>query len=253
MSEPAPQPRQRFHARLVHSEPGCRVVQVSGVGVDGASLGSALAEAGTVEVAEEQALVRLLRRLAAEAPPLTGGAHSVRGQTGSPPSEPATAGQPATPEQPATAEQQAPPPVPPLEPPPDPEDWSEELAAIDAELRRLGWDRAQEGTYLQRCFGHASRSRITTYADLLAYQTSLRNLPEGADPGDAPVPLRRNDLIAQGEAMLASLGWPTERGRELLENHFGVQSRRQLNDQQLLAFNLLLEGELLRDGGRSCD
>ncbi|MFN5192840.1 MAG: hypothetical protein ACK5E6_00230 [Cyanobacteriota bacterium] len=237
---------------MVHSEPGCRVVQVSGVGVDGASLGSALAEASTVEVAEEQALVRLLRRLAAEAPPLTGGAHSRRRQSGSPPSEPATAGQPATPEQPAP-EQQAPPPVPPLEPPPDPEDWSEELAAIDAELRRLSWDRAQEGTYLQRCFGHASRSRITTYADLLAYQTSLRNLPEGADPGDAPVPLRRNDLIAQGEAMLASLGWPTERGRELLENHFGVQSRRQLNDPELLAFNLLLEGELLRDGGRSCD
>jgi hypothetical protein len=233
----APEP-SRIEVRLVHADAGCRVVRVCGYDADDRPLGSALAEAATVEAAEDQALQRLQRRLE--------GKH--REPAAAADSPPATASPP-----PAAPEPVAPLPLAPPEPPADPDDWSEELAAIDAELRRIGWARGQEGTYLQRCFGHSSRNRITAFADLNAYLTSLRSLPEAADPDTSPVPLRRSDLIAQGEQLLQSLGWSADQGRQLLHSHFGAQSRLQLNDQQLLAFNLLLETEVLRSGGGPCD
>jgi hypothetical protein len=139
------------------------------------------------------------------------------------------------------------------EPPADPEDWSSELARLDLELRRLGWSREQEGEYLQRAFGHPSRSRLTSYADLKAYLTALEGLAPAADPTSAPVPLRRRDLLAQSDQLLGQLGWKGEQARPFLEQQLGATSRQQLNDSQLLHFNMLLESELLEQdpaGGR---
>lgn len=131
------------------------------------------------------------------------------------------------------------------EPPPDPEDWSSELAAIDRALKRLGWTREREAVYLERAFGHPSRSRLTTYADLLAYLRALEAMAEGVDPARVAVPLRRRDLLAQSDQLLERLGWGAEQGREFLERHLGASSRQQLRDDQLLQFNLLLEEALL--------
>lgn len=134
------------------------------------------------------------------------------------------------------------------EPPADPEDWSQELTAVDLQLRRLGWTREQEGTYLQRVFGHPSRSRLTRYGDLRAYLMALEGLEPGRDPAAAAVPLRRSELLAQGDALLAQLGWSAEEGRALLERELQRISRQQLSDVQLLQFNMLLESELLAVG-----
>jgi len=131
------------------------------------------------------------------------------------------------------------------EPTADPEDWSQELMALDLQLRRLGWNRQQEGLYLQRAFQHPSRSRLTRYSDLQAYLQALAGLAVGSDPTLAPVPLRRADLLAQGDDLLERLGWSAERGRGFLERHLQRISRRQLSDAQLLHFNMLLESELL--------
>jgi hypothetical protein len=131
------------------------------------------------------------------------------------------------------------------EPPADPEDWSQELTAIDLQLRRLGWTREQEGVYLQRAFGHPSRSRLTRYSDVRAYLMALEALERGSDPAVAAVPLRRSELLAQGDALLAQLGWSAEQGRAFLERELQRISRQQLSDVQLLEFNMLLEGELL--------
>ncbi|MEB3270301.1 MAG: hypothetical protein VKJ44_01450 [Synechococcus sp.] len=131
------------------------------------------------------------------------------------------------------------------EPATDPEDWSQELTALDLQLRRLGWNRQQEGLYLQRAFQHPSRSRLTRYSDLQAYLQALEGLAAGTDPALAPVPLRRADLLALGDDLLVRLGWSAERGRAFLERHLQRISRRQLSDAQLLHFNMLLESELL--------
>jgi len=132
------------------------------------------------------------------------------------------------------------------EPVADPDDWSEELAELDVQLQRLGWDRHQEGTYLQRAFQHPSRNRLTAYADLVAYLRALRSLANGSLPETAPVPLRRRDLLSQCDQLLNSLGWEPQQGRQLLERTFQLSSRQQLSDEQLLQFNMLLEEELLR-------
>ncbi|EDY38654.1 conserved hypothetical protein [Cyanobium sp. PCC 7001] len=269
----------QLQARLVHAEPGSRVVEVS-AHRDGALLASALGEGPTAEAAEDRALERLQRRLreaplaptrassaegpAAEARP--GGASEGRPEgrregrpearpresdvPKSPPQRP-EAGAPVLPNVAAPghdpghgAGQEAPP-----EPPPDPEDWSGELAQIDLQLRRLDWQREQEGQYLLRAFGHPSRSRLTTYADLLAYLQALTALPGGSNPDEAPVPLRRRDLLAQCDQLLAQLGWDAQRGRRCLEEHFGQSSRQQLSDAQLLQFNMVLEEAVLALSG----
>jgi hypothetical protein len=148
---------------------------------------------------------------------------------------------------PSAAAAAAPPPLEsaPVEPPADPEDWSAELARLDLELRRLGWSREQEETYLKRAFGHPSRSRLTAYADLSAYLSALAALTPESDPASAPVPLRRRDLLLQGEELIQQLGWSADQGRLFLQEQLGASSRQRLNEAQLLQFNMLLEGELL--------
>ena len=127
----------------------------------------------------------------------------------------------------------------------DPEDWSSELAGLDLQLQRLGWSREEEGIYLERAFHHPSRNRLTSYVDLVAYLKALEVLSPGANPGNAPVPLRRKDLLSQCDQLLGKLQWDASRGRSYLEQHFNLSSRQQLNDTQLLQFNMLLEGELM--------
>ena len=127
----------------------------------------------------------------------------------------------------------------------EPEDWSDELAALDIQLQRLGWQRDQEAIYLQRAFGHPSRSRLTSYGDLVAYLAAVRQLQAPADPAAVAVPMRRVDLLAMSDQLLNQLGWDGARGRAALEHHFERSSRQQLNDDDLLRFNMILEGELI--------
>lgn len=258
--------------RLVHAEPGQRVVQAS-AWQGNSCLGSSLGEAAGAEEAEERAIERLQQRLAATAPaaasepapaPAANGAvrHPVIRQSPTPTTPPPppvaedTAPEPQAPPQPSLfSATEASPPVEPLpiggtvEPPADPEDWSDELAELDVQLQRIGWDRNQEAQYLQRAFGHPSRNRLTAYADLVSYLRCLRNLSPGSDPNSAPVPLRRKDLLEQSDQLLRSLQWDASRGRELLEQNFQLSSRQQLSDEQLLQFNMLLEESLMSAAG----
>ncbi|MAD68138.1 hypothetical protein SynBIOSU31_01669 [Synechococcus sp. BIOS-U3-1] len=136
-------------------------------------------------------------------------------------------------------------PEPPSESPVDPEDWSEELTAIDLELQRVGWDRDSEKIYLERAFGHASRHRLTRFSDLVAYLKRLRDLAAGSDPQHAEIPLRRSDLVAQGDEILKRLQWSQQQAKDFLNQHLEVSSRQQLSDEQLLNFNIMLEEKLL--------
>ena len=258
-----------FRARLVHAEAGKRVVQLS-AWRGSSCLGSALGEAENAELAEDRALEKLQTRLGhqpladaaapspqeVEAPPVR---HPVvRRPPADEPVAPAAEAAP-TPEAPPAAPAETvqpnlstpltpPAAVEPQEPVPDPEDWSDELAEIEVQLKRLGWDRTQEGTYLQRAFGHPSRNRITSYADLASYVRSLRVLEPGNDPASAAIPLRRRDLLEQSDSLMAALQWDANRGRQALEQQFKLSSRQQLSDEQLLAFNMQLETTLIGSG-----
>ncbi|MFM7676127.1 MAG: hypothetical protein ACKO5F_11215 [Synechococcus sp.] len=250
-----------YEVQLVHAEPGARVVRIS-ASVDGAVVESALGEGATAEEAEDRARRRLQAALESEPPPGRGAAAAAlpprplrepvlrpgRREPGPPPAvEPPAAmaeelqpmaetpaGMPAG--MPAALE---------AEPAPDPEDWSAELAQLDLALDRLGWRREQESLYLERAFGHPSRSRLTTYADLVAYLRAVESFSSPCDPASAPLPLRRRDLLSQSDALLTQLGWGASEGRRFLEEHFSRSSRQQLSDEDLLRFNMLLESALL--------
>ena len=254
-------------ARLVHAEPGSRVVEASAWRGD-QCLCSCLGEAADAEQAEQRARQRLQALLEATPPPAS--LELPVAPVEESPEEPAPATAPAAarstlirhggatpslPKVPPSSSHAAigsePSPAPgtaPQEPQADPEDWSEELAELDVQLQRLGWDRSQEGVYLERCFGHPSRSRITSYGDLISVLRGLRSLQTGTPPSQAAVPLRRSDLLQQSDQLLQTLRWDAAQGRELLEQHFQLSSRQQLSDEQLLQFNMLLEGELIQAG-----
>ena len=260
----------QLEAQLVHAEPGKRVVQVRALAND-QCLGSALGEAPTAEEAEDRACTRLLTRLTAEPEPIPQPPRQslARPQSLSEPKTkahvpaaipaaiasqaPAPAPTPeAVPAQAAAPNNTEPklPPFQKLDPPSEeqgdePEDWSSELAGLDLQLQRLGWSRDEEAIYLERAFHHPSRNRLTSYVDLVAYLKALEALSPGANPGNAPVPLRRRDLLSQCDQLLGQLQWDASRGRSYLEQHFSLSSRQQLNDTQLLQFNMLLEGELM--------
>jgi hypothetical protein len=244
-----------LQAELVHAEAGRRVVRVT-AHHGGRCLGSALGEAEDAETAEERAIERLTGRLTAGPPAPTAtdsgprtierpnvaaqGAKQAATQAATeppapPPAEPATEASGSA-EAGNFAEAAGP-----AEPPMDPEDWSQELIQLDLQLQRLGWNREQEGIYLQRAFGHPSRSRLTRWADLTAFLRALEELAPAADPASAPVPLRRRDLLAQGDALLQQLGWDSAAARRFLSRELGANNRQQLSDAQLLQFNMLLE------------
>lgn len=251
--------------QLVHAEAGHRVVLATAI--EGASsLAMAFGEGATAEQAEDRARARLAMALQtpqtppSQEPSLAGPAPAVHGPRSVTPAprrhaitqtvrSPAETDLPEL--EPPLAEagdRSDPGPVgddPDLQEPADPEDWSTELASLELQLQRLGWNRDHEATYLLRAFGHGSRARLTSYSDLIAYLKALEGFAPQQDPATCPVPLRRRDLLQQCDALLLQLGWDAARGRQLLEDQFGCSSRQQLSDAQLLAFNMVLESELI--------
>jgi len=231
----------QVEVQLVHADNGQRVVLAS-AHRDGTCLGSTLGEGSTAEEAEDRARQRLVALLevatADSADPIQ---RSPRRRAAAP--ETSTAAPVTAPAAPSAADVPDEPPG--GEPATDPEDWSSELAQLELQLKRLGWSRDQESLYLQRAFGHGSRSRLTRYGDLLAYLRSLESLGPGADPAHSPIPLRRSDLLQQCDQLLGQLQWDAGQGRRLLESHFARSSRQQLSDAQLLEFNMLLESALI--------
>ena len=212
---------------LLHADGQRVVVRVSCS--SGGVLISALGEAPGAEQAEDRALARLQQRLAK-------------------PTAPAPAPAPASvavavPVAVAVAVEPAPEPA--SEPTPEPEDWSEELTAVEMELQRLNWDRSKEGQYLQRAFGHSSRSRLVRYGDLVAYLKALRILEPPLEPTAAALPLLRPALLKTSDELLGQLAWGAEEGRAFLVEHFSQTSRQQLSDAQLQEFNQSLQQLLL--------
>ena len=246
----------QIRAELCHVDTLRCIVRVE-AWVDGSLQGSALGEAATAEEAEERALRRLNSRLGSteepqlplnsarpEAPqvdepnpkqlPVERPRKIDQTQPSSAPHPPATLQVPVTPADNT-----------PSETPTDPDDWSDELTAIDMEIRRIGWSREQEQEYLTRAFGLGSRHKLTRYADLVAYLRQLKLIQANDDASIAPAPIRRGDLLQQGDAMLKQLGWSSDQARTFLQQQLGATSRQQLSDEQLLQFNMLLEEQTL--------
>ena len=243
-----------WRVRLVHAEPGARVVEAI-CEEGGQLLAMAFGEATTAEAAEDRARRRAAQVLLEThpAPALPPPEEAEPEEAEPEEAEPEKAEQPTISPQPAT-----PPPQPsPLGPgASEPEDWSEDLAVVEVQLQRLGWDRNQESVYLERSFGHMERSNITRYQDLRLYIDALQTLSPPADPCTAPLPgepeppLPSRQLLMQTNGtLLGRLGWTTQQGRDFLKRHFGHTSRQSLSDEQMMQFNQQLEALLATGGG----
>jgi hypothetical protein len=205
---------------LLHADTEKVVVRVSCI--NAGVVTAALGEAPGAEEAEDRALARLQQRLA----------HTPRQSQIT-----------------APAQRINPEPIAEVinEPIQEPEDWSDELTAVELELQRLGWDRHQEGIYLQRAFALASRNRLVNYADLVIYLKALRTLEPPCSAATAAIPLLRAAMLKASDQLLSQLQWGADQGRSFLAEHFGHSSRLQLSDDQLQQFNGLLQKQLQQE------
>lgn len=148
-----------------------------------------------------------------------------------------------------------------------PTDWSEDLAEIEVELKRLMWTEAEEQAYLLQHFGKRSRALIADYDQLLLFLDHLRSLPTPGLTPAAPVaaepePVRtvslppvptpappttaaiappaeqpnRSEAMELSSAAVKRLGWTNRQGSDHLRQTYGKASRQQLTTEELLDF-----------------
>ena len=207
----------RIESRLCHLTDNKAVVQVNGW-LNEKSLGSALAEGPTVEVAEDKAISRLNKRI-------NGGSNN--GTTLIPVPDniiknPLKVELPKN-EIVANSNSNI-----------EPSDWSNELTAIDSEIMRLKWSREDEINFLEKSLGYNNRNKITNYNDILKYLSLLKNTDNKNQ--STKYNLNINYLITESDNILRDLSWNHLQGREFLQKEFNVSTRKELNEKQLLSF-----------------
>lgn len=221
---------------VLHADAEKVVVRVSCI--NAGVVAAALGEAAGAEEAEDRALARLQQRLA-QAPRQSQIPAPVQRINQEPISQPfqeaLTEAIPEAIAKPVNEQIQ------------EPEDWSDELTAVELELQRLGWDRHQEGIYLERAFALPSRNRLVNYADLVIYLKALRTLEPPCSATTAAIPLLRAAMLKASDQLLGQLQWGADQGRSFLVEHFGHSSRLQLSDDQLQQFNGLLQKQLQQE------
>jgi len=207
----------RIESKLCHLTEDKAVVQVNGW-INEKNLGSALAQGPTVEIAEDKAISRLNKRLKANTKDQVTitSIDNVKRQTRSEVELPIS-----NKNEDNKLNQ-------------EPSDWSNELAEIDFEIKRLKWSREDEIIFLEKTFGYNSRSKITNYSEILKYLSLLKK----TDNLDESKRLNANiiNLIAESDLILKDLCWDHIQGREYLQKEFNVSTRKELNEKQLITF-----------------
>ena len=207
----------RIESKLCHLTDNKVVVHVSGW-LNEKSLGSALAEGPTVEVAEDKAISRLIKRI-------NGGSNN---ETTLLPGPDDIIKKPLKVELPKNDI------VDNSNSNNEPSDWSNELTAIDLEIKRLKWSREDEINFLEKSLGYNSRNKITNYNDILKYLSLLKNTDNKNQSKKYNVNI--NYLINESDNILRDLSWNHLQGREFLLKEFNVSTRKELNEKQLLSF-----------------
>ena len=202
----------RIESKLCHTSENKVIIQVNGW-LDGKKVGSAHAEGTTVEIAEDKAISRLNKRLITINNPKNDSEKikdsSIKNET--------KIDLPKT-EAIKTINE--------LE---EPNDWSNELAAIDFEIRRLNWSREDEIVFLEKKLGYKNRNKITKYLELIKYLDMLKQIDNSNSN-------KLSCLIDESEIILKELSWDYKRGSEYLQKEFNVSTRKELDENQLISF-----------------
>ena len=116
----------------------------------------------------------------------------------------------------------------------EPIDWSNELTAIDSEIKRLNWSREDEINFLEEKLSLNNRSKITKYNDLVNYLNILKKI--GNSDSTKLDNTNREKMIEQSDTILRDLSWDNKKGREYLQKEFNVTTRKELDAKQLKSF-----------------
>ena len=116
----------------------------------------------------------------------------------------------------------------------EPHDWSNELAAIESELKRLNWSREDEIKLLEKTLGYNNRNKITKYNEIINYLNILKKIDNSKSFNLESINI--SDLIEESELILKDLSWDHNKGREYLQKEFNVSTRKQLDENQLISF-----------------
>ena len=207
----------RIESKLCHISESKAVVQVNGW-LNEQNLGSALAEGPTVEVAEDKAISRLNKRI-------NNAQNNGKIRESTLIDNSKTLSKVELPKSEKIDN---------INIIKEPSDWSDELAAIDLEIKRLKWSREDEINFLNKIFGYNNRNKITNYKDLVRYLDLLKKKKH--DNLSNTVNQDINSLINESDQILRELSWDHLKGREYLQREFNVSTRKELNNNQLIQF-----------------
>ena len=119
----------------------------------------------------------------------------------------------------------------------DREDWSEDLANLDFELKRLGWSKEKESIVLNRLFGYNSRIKLTNHKDLILLIKILKDIETGTNIDHVENNYNIDTLIEVNNRILSSLGWDHKKARDYLQQQMGVKSRKEMTIKDMIRFN----------------
>ncbi len=207
----------RIESNLCHASDNKVIVKVTGW-KNGNALGSALAEGKTVEDAEDKAISRLNSRI---------NSSTIEEKTINT-TKIEKSQDPMKDEIPTRNNIQN------INYKNEPSDWSNELTAIDLEIKRLEWSRDDEIKFLQKTIGYNNRNKITKYSDITKYLSLLKKenkiSPSKLDEN------KINTFLEESDRILKDLSWNNVQGREYLKREFNVATRKDLNEDQLILF-----------------
>ena len=204
----------RIESKLCHLTESKAVVQVTGW-IDEQNRGSALAEGPTVEDAEDKAIIRLKKRLNIIS----------TDESNTNPIYVDKVKKPLKVELPKREN---------INMIHEPSDWSDELTAIDSEIKRLKWTRDDEISFLETNLGYNNRNKITKYNDIMKYLNLLKQVDTTNEYNIKNENI--NTLINDSDLILKDMKWDYSQGRQFLQKEFNVSTRKELNQDQLLSF-----------------
>ena len=207
----------RIESKLCHISENKAVVKVNGW-LNDKNVGSALAEAATVDIAEDKAISRLKKRLDLVTKSVTKTDSNCEDNI----------------KDKFNFELNQNDNIKNFKLNDEPSDWSNILASIDSEIERLNWSRVEENNYLEQNLGYKNRNKITRYKDIISYLKLLKKI----DCLDQSKQLNSIiiSLIAESDNILKDLSWDNKQGREYLLKEFNVSTRFDLDEKQLLKF-----------------
>ena len=207
----------RIESKLCHLSENKAVVQVNGW-INDKNIGSALAEASTVEIAEDRAITRLTKRLNIINNDETKENDNYKNKINEqrivklPKSENLISPNVNN----------------------EPSDWSNELTLIDSEIKRLNWSRDDEINFLEKNLGYNNRNKITNYKELLNYLNILKKVNNLNSMNSSPTNIET--MIKESDDILRDLSWNHKQGKEYLQKEFNVSTRKELDEKQIISF-----------------